>query len=156
MHAMGVSVQERNRQNPPYLFLSKSIDQSNALYLLVPCFSSTLLILLLFLSLFVCASLFLSVSLHVCVCMCMCLSGAYAAKGYFFQAVLCHMASGDNVAASNKLEAFKVGGWCVVRGAMSHCLSVHMTTVYLSVCLIVYLSHCLSVCLSVGMSELIF
>ena len=33
--------------------------------------------------------------------------GAYSAKGYFFQAILCLMATGDNVAARNKLEAFK-------------------------------------------------
>jgi alpha-soluble NSF attachment protein len=33
--------------------------------------------------------------------------GAYAAKGYFFQAALCLMASGDNVAATNKLKSFK-------------------------------------------------
>jgi alpha-soluble NSF attachment protein len=33
--------------------------------------------------------------------------GAYAAKGYFFQAALCLMASGDNVAAGKKLASFK-------------------------------------------------
>jgi len=33
--------------------------------------------------------------------------GAYSAKGYFFQSVLCHMAAGDNVAATGKLESFK-------------------------------------------------
>lgn len=33
--------------------------------------------------------------------------GAYAAKGYFFQAALCLMASGDNVAAGSKLQSFK-------------------------------------------------
>ena len=49
------------------------------------------------------------------------LSGAYAAKGYFFQAALCHMASGDNVAASNKLEAFKVP---------AHHITLHHTTAH--------------------------
>ena len=34
--------------------------------------------------------------------------GAFSAKGYLFQSVLCHMAAGDNVAARNKTEAFKV------------------------------------------------
>ncbi len=33
--------------------------------------------------------------------------GAYSAKGYFFQCVLCFLAAGDAVAASSKLEAFK-------------------------------------------------
>jgi len=33
--------------------------------------------------------------------------GAYSAKGYFFQALLCYLASGDNVAVKSKLDAFK-------------------------------------------------
>lgn len=33
--------------------------------------------------------------------------GAYSAKGYFFQCVLCHMAAGDSVAAKSKVETFK-------------------------------------------------
>jgi len=32
---------------------------------------------------------------------------SYSAKGYFFQSVLCLMASGDFVAARSKLENFK-------------------------------------------------
>jgi len=33
--------------------------------------------------------------------------GAYNAKNNFFQAALCHMANGDNVAAGNKIQSFK-------------------------------------------------
>lgn len=33
--------------------------------------------------------------------------GAYSAKGYFFQSILCILATGDDVKASNKLEQFK-------------------------------------------------
>jgi hypothetical protein len=33
--------------------------------------------------------------------------GAYSAKGYFFQSVLCYLAAGDAVAASNKMEEYK-------------------------------------------------
>jgi hypothetical protein len=33
--------------------------------------------------------------------------GAYSAKGYFFQSVLCFLAAGDVVAASNKMDEYK-------------------------------------------------
>lgn len=33
--------------------------------------------------------------------------GAYSAKGYFFQCLLCHLAGGDRVAVDIKLEEFK-------------------------------------------------
>ena len=33
--------------------------------------------------------------------------GAYSAKGYFTQSVMCHLALGDTVAARAKLEDFK-------------------------------------------------
>ena len=33
--------------------------------------------------------------------------GAYSAKGYFFQCVICHMAAGDTVAAKAKVDTFK-------------------------------------------------
>ena len=33
--------------------------------------------------------------------------GAYSAKGYFFQAILCILATGDDVKALSKLESFK-------------------------------------------------
>lgn len=33
--------------------------------------------------------------------------GAYSAKGYLFQCVLCHMAAGDSVAARTKIDTFK-------------------------------------------------
>ena len=33
--------------------------------------------------------------------------GAYSAKGYFFQCLLCYLAAGDNVATHSKLDSFK-------------------------------------------------
>ncbi|KAJ1441808.1 soluble NSF attachment protein, partial [Ochromonadaceae sp. CCMP2298] len=33
--------------------------------------------------------------------------GAYSAKGYFFQSLLCHLALGDNVAVTQKLDSCK-------------------------------------------------
>lgn len=33
--------------------------------------------------------------------------GQYSAKGYFFQSLLCHLASGDTVSVRNKLDAYK-------------------------------------------------